>query len=744
MQVLRLCALAVGGFTLAFGWGLAQPSYTVCPQGPPTCPFKKIAEAIQAAEPGSTITIGPGTYSERITIDKSLTLQGAGRTLTIVRASRQDFTMTVRGAAQVTLEDLRFEGQREQFEGIGQAVKVIDQAQLTARGVAFIKGKQAILLSDQATATIQNTVISNYDEGIGAGGTAQLLVAYSAFTANRMNISLYTSAQGTIEQNEIAGGVIEIDGDAQATIQKNRLKSVPTFFDEAEVRLRNRSRAHIRENEFVLFRIEATGTSHLTLDRNVIQGGESIYFGESSSGLVLSNEIKDLLYSGIYVSSDGVIEIRGNRILRNQTGIDIAVYGGERIPISSNQLVKIESNVISQNAKCGVSVLRGRVEGSDNEMRDNIIDLCYRAPAALRRPLVPQTDRLLIRVPDEYKLIQEAIDAVAPGGTVEIAPGRYEGNLLLYKPVHLRGAGDKPEKTIIIPKSVTYGIPMIMVLSEAGQFGFRNITLTLDKEDQDLVRVYGSARASMHHVIVRAGGISFWDESQARIEESVFEQGGEIFATDQAKIFVSRSRFVQGHKPDDFIYIKERASLNLQESILEGQGEGRAITIVDQAKALIEHSVFRKLSNPLFMGDYSEVTLRENTFLEMTYNGLALGTFDEDRGFALVERNGIEASQGPGIVVKHIRALLRENRIMGNRGDGILLVGSATVEIIGNQITENEGWGIAAFNEECQGSPLTRWQERDRFRGTVTGSDNILQNNKKGDLCGVPESLKKP
>jgi parallel beta-helix repeat protein len=743
MQMLRLCALALVGIALSLGGSLAQPSYTVCPQGPPTCPFKKISEAIQAAEPGSTITIGPGTYSERITIDKPLTLQGAGRTLTIVRASRQDFTMTVQGAARVTLEDLRFEGQREQFEGIGQAIKVMDQAQLTVRGVAFIKGKQAIILANQAVATIQNAVISNYDEGIGAGGTAQLLVAYSAFIANRMNVSLYTSAQGIIEQNEIAGGVIEIDGDAQAMIQENRLKFVPTL-EGARVRLLNRSRAHIRENEFVLFRIEATGTSHLTLDRNVIQGGESIYFGESSSGVVLNNEISDLLYSGIYVSSDGVIEIRGNRILRNQTGVDIAVYGRGRIPISPNQLVKIESNVISQNAKCGISVLRGRVDGSDNEMRDNGIDLCYRAPAQLRRPLVPQSDKLLIRVPDEYKFIQEAIDAVAPGGTVEVAPGRYEGNLLLYKPAHLRGAGGKPEETIIIPTSVTYGIPMIMVLSEAGQFSFSNITLTLDKEDQDLIRVYGSAQASMRHVIVRAGSISFWDESQAQIEESTFEEGGDIFAGDQAQIFVSRSRFVQGHKPDDFIYIKDRASLHLQASILEGQGEGEAITLVDRAKALIEHSVFRKLSSPLFMRHYSEVTLRENAFLEMTYNGLALGTFDEDRGFALAERNNIEASQGPGIVVRHIQAVLRENRVTGNRGDGILLVGSATVEIIGNQITENEGWGIAVFNEECQGSPLTRWQEMDRFRGTVTGSDNILQNNKKGDLCGVPESLKKP
>lgn len=738
MRVLRVFVLVLLGTGSVLGGSVTQQGYTVCPQGPPTCPFKKIAEAIAAAEPGSVITIGPGTYTERFTIEKPLTLQGAGRTLTILRVSRQDFAVTLQGTAQVVLEGLRFEGRRQQYEGSGKAVKVSDQAHLIAREVAFAKGERAILIDNQATATIQNTVISEYDLGIAAGGTSRLVLSHSALTANRTSISIYTSAQGVVEHSELLGGVIEIDGDAQLTLQKNRLAFAPTF-EGSEVRLLNRSRAQIRENEITLFTISVGRTAHLLLEKNAIRKSK-LYFGGSSSGLVHDNTITHAEYSGIYITSNGVVEIRSNQIMYNQTGIDVSVY--DRL---SSQLVKIESNVIAHNERCGIEVLDGQADGSNNEMHDNGMDLCYRAPARLRRPLVPQTDKDLVRVPDDYRSIQEAIDAVAPGGTVEIAPGRYETNLLLYKPVHLHGTGSTPDETIIIPRFVTYGIPMIMALTEAERFGFNNLTLSLDKKNQGLVRVYGSAQASIRNVIVRGGSIVLWDESQAQIAESIFEGNGNIDLFDRASAHLLRSHFIQGQEPSTFIYLRNRSTLTLHESILEGHGEGGAVTLVDQAEAQIERSIFRKLFSTLFLREYSKVTLRENIFAEIKGAGLELGTFDEDRVIALAERNTIEASQGPGIVVKHIQAVLRENTVTNNTGDGILLVGLAEAEIVGNRITQNNGWGIAVWSEQCQDPKQVRDAPKENlFRGTVTGSDNELKDNKKGDLCGVPESLKKP
>ncbi|NJP99583.1 hypothetical protein [Streptomyces zingiberis] len=47
---------------------------TVCASG---CDYTTISAAITAASAGDTITVGPGTYNEQITIDKSLTVRGA-------------------------------------------------------------------------------------------------------------------------------------------------------------------------------------------------------------------------------------------------------------------------------------------------------------------------------------------------------------------------------------------------------------------------------------------------------------------------------------------------------------------------------------------------------------------------------------------------------------------------------------------------------------------------------------------
>jgi parallel beta-helix repeat protein len=416
MQMLRLCALALVGIALSLGGSFAQPSYTVCPQGPPTCPFKKISEAIQAAEPGSTITIGPGTYSERLLIDKSLTLRGAGRTATTLQARSEDFAITVRGTAHVTIEGIRISGPREEFFDI-KAIQVTDQAQLFLYSALLERGKFGILVEGEAIAQIYNTAINEYfDTAVTARGKAQLTVGYSVLRKNIRDFSLYVSAQGLIDENEIIGGLIELSGDAQVIFRNNRLTFAPPVqYEKSQLRLLN-SETRLYGNQFFSYKIDVFGTTQIVMKGNKMQG-QGISFYDASSGVIVGNEIIQANL-GIFVRSSGSFIMERNSIGMNDgRGIELGhaqamvrdnkIWSNNKdgLMLFGNAQAEIVGNYIHNNQGWGIATLtdmcyelkelkdysnedlfQGTVTGFDNELKDNKKgDLCG-VPESLKKP----------------------------------------------------------------------------------------------------------------------------------------------------------------------------------------------------------------------------------------------------------------------------------------------------------------------------------------------------------------------
>jgi nitrous oxidase accessory protein NosD len=74
IQAATACA-AIAACLMVPGSALAS-GQTVCRTG---CAYTSIQSAITAASPGATITIGHGSYDENIVVNKSVTLEGAGK-----------------------------------------------------------------------------------------------------------------------------------------------------------------------------------------------------------------------------------------------------------------------------------------------------------------------------------------------------------------------------------------------------------------------------------------------------------------------------------------------------------------------------------------------------------------------------------------------------------------------------------------------------------------------------------------
>jgi nitrous oxidase accessory protein NosD len=69
--------------------------------------YHSISEAINMAEPGDTISIKPGTYSEEFCINKSLTIEGEGNSSDIIIKSNRNNILSI-NAEKVTVKNLSF------------------------------------------------------------------------------------------------------------------------------------------------------------------------------------------------------------------------------------------------------------------------------------------------------------------------------------------------------------------------------------------------------------------------------------------------------------------------------------------------------------------------------------------------------------------------------------------------------------------------------------------------------------
>lgn len=723
--------------------------------------FESIQAAIKAAQPGETITVGPGTCQENLTIDKSVTLQGAGRDKTILLGDGRVPVIKIEvptGKPQVavTIESFTIRNGLHAVQVLGNVKVTVRESDLLAsiqQGVDAAFGADITLTDNRISENDEegfvleggkaylrgNTIASNNDKGVVIKNLrthSRFIPANAALDENKIEMNegfgVFVTQQakahiqgGQISRNKSTG----LEADEQADLKVMRTKISEN--DRGGVRLRDVT-AEFKESVLIsdnsgMHGIWAEGVTHVGLTSVTISGNEWSLSVRGSASANLTNSTVSSSWYGLWLEDSASATLINSTVSRNDwdgisvfdsanitlTNSIIADNGENGLDMGGSGNAEVKESRFLNNKGCGiVAYAKAQVQGAPNEMRGNGVDLCGNVPAELRRPLVPQTDKEEIRFPEEYQSLQEAVDAVAPAGKVIIAPGNYVVGVTVWKPVMLVGSGrDQTELRVkswlafsILADAEGARVEGLKI--SGGEMGLwifgKDVTL------QDL-----QVSASKYQGLV-VGGSAYVTLKDITVSDTNRGSGISVWDSAQA-IFINTTISSNCERP---FFPLLCAGLSARDS---------------STVRLISSTVSSNKINGILVWDSAQVTLTNSTVSGNREGGLLVCPFfllptsctaQVSLTTSTVSDNGEDGLS----VMSSARVTLSHSTVSGNKVNGLDVNDSAKVEINNSIIRDNRWCGIYVPSREAQ----------------LWGTPNQMGGN-GADLCGfTPASLRKP
>ncbi|RYG10323.1 MAG: hypothetical protein EON92_12895, partial [Burkholderiales bacterium] len=149
-------------------------------QGSALTPLSTVQGGVNAVVTGGTVNVGAGIFSENVTINKALTLDGAGSTQTIIKApsSASGTAVTISNASNVTLTDLQIADSYYGLQMTGTSNNVtVDRVVFNNNSYGVRNGTSARadnfrLLNSTITGGVIGVNILNGYNGAGAGAAS--------------------------------------------------------------------------------------------------------------------------------------------------------------------------------------------------------------------------------------------------------------------------------------------------------------------------------------------------------------------------------------------------------------------------------------------------------------------------------------------------------------------------------------------------------------------------------------------
>ncbi|MCL6643160.1 MAG: right-handed parallel beta-helix repeat-containing protein [Candidatus Bipolaricaulota bacterium] len=448
-------------------------------------------------------------------------------------------------------------------------------------------------------------------------------------------------------------------------------------------------------------------------------------------------------FAGLLATGSATVAVTNSRFAKNQfdgaRAENAARVTLSRVLIAENfdgivvrdsAQLELRESTLTENRYCGLRVLSGKATGEPNEMRGNGADLCGFAPSSLRKPLATQTDKTQLTVPGDLQNVQEAVDAIAPGGTILLQNGTYNVGLTLWKPVTIRG-----------PATLTADRQLVLsVTAEAQSVIIEGVTITGSRGD-GLV-LYGQALLQNAQITKNADdGVEISGAAIVQLKNaSVLSNGDDgLFVSEKAQVILTSSTVSENR--GDGIEARDSTVIKLQNAQVSNNGlRGLDVRITAQLE-LSESRLVGNKADGLVARDSAQARLDAAQILNNGANGLVV----TDKALGVIANSTLSNNASNGLEVSGTAtAEVRRTVVQSNgsaeacmRADhvcnGVVIVGDAQVRFIDSAVRANADWGIMAWLRRC-GAPF------DFFRGAVTfeGTNIIEGNNRSGNHKGNP------
>lgn len=482
-----------------------------------------------------------------------------------------------------------------------------------------------VRVQGRARATFSHVrIFDNRFGDLVAEGSSEMII----INAYLSHISVRDSSRANLSNVEVYQGFVDVRGSASLVITNSRILlgvGLPS--------------------------LQATASAQVSIVGSTISGGSISVLIKDFASVRISNSQVSNGVNGVRVEDMADLDIRDSRIVGH--------------------------------AGCGIWVLSptARASGTPNEMRDNGADLCGYAPVGIRKPLVPETQKLQLSVPDDYKTIQEAIDAIAPGGTVTVAPGSYRGGVTIWKPLTLQGSG--AESTEITSPQASHRV-LMSILAEV-------------KKEVEIAKLS----------ITRSWGFTVW-----------------VFG--QSVVF----RQVRISNNEHALYVGGTAQVQLIDSEIQNN-KVHGITLDGSAHLEVVES---RIAGNQGFGIYAYESAQVSVISTSIANNLFVGIYAKDMATVRVHSSEI-SSQFDGLIILDLTNLhIIESTVAENRERGLVLGGLATAWVRQSRIVNNGTWAFCQeIDHICPGITVA-------LRSQLALVDSIIQGNTD---WGLVASLKK-